>query len=437
MAAANGELDLTQIEATLIELVQELEPAPVRQRGRPRILPAALLWASLTIGILRGKMSQAAVWRLTKDKDLWRGEQIAVSDQAVYKRLAQQGPSPMEALFHALTARLVARVAPCPQNTMAPFASAVVAIDESTLDQVMRKLPALHQVPLDDARLLPGKIAGVFDLRTNLWRTARFIDYAHQNEKVAALDLISDLAPGALILADMGYFKFAWFDTLTDAGHFWISRVPAKVSFTVVHTLIQTPTLTEDLVFFGGYRSDRSAHRVRRIQVTIAHQTWTYVTNVEDPRLLPSADVVALYRQRWKIESAFNLAKTHLHLHLIWSAKPSIVQHQVWAVLLIAQLVGALRAEIATRAAVPIDDVSLALLVSDFPRYAAGHDDPIAAYIADGFHLRYIRKTRTKAYTIPIYPHTAYVLPPPDSPITQTPRYARVDRRSTRGPGRN
>ena len=42
---------------------------------------------------------------------------------------------------------------------------------------------------------------------------------------VAAPDLVAELPAGALVLADLGYFSFPWFDDLTDAGHYWISRM--------------------------------------------------------------------------------------------------------------------------------------------------------------------------------------------------------------------
>ena len=44
----------------------------------------------------------------------------------------------------------------------------------------------------------------------------------------------------------------------------------------------------------------------------------THLTNVTDPQLLSLADAAALYSRRWHIGLAFNLAKTVLHLHLLW-----------------------------------------------------------------------------------------------------------------------
>ncbi len=416
--------DSLRVEALLVDLVAQLGPPRGSGPGRPPILPAALLWASLAIGVLRGVMSQAAVWRLVMDKQLWRGRQVTVSDEAVYKRLAAPGSSPLGTLFQEVTALLRARVGPWQERTLAPFATDVVAIDETTLDPVARSLPSLRPLSGGDHGLLPGKIAGVFDLRRQLWGRLELIADPHQNEKIAARTLLADLRPGTLILADMGYFSFRWFDELTDAGHFWISRVPAKVSLTVIHTLVERDAYREQLVFLGRHRADRSKHLVRVGQYTTARGTHTYLTNVLEPATLSLRQMAALYARRWDIELAVKLVKRELGLHLLWSAKPAVIHHQIWAVFLIAQILHALRAEIAGRAGVPIDDVSLPLLVSDFPRYAAGHEDPIAAYIADGRHLGYIRPSRRITPATPHLPLTAFTPPPPDLITTQSPRYS-------------
>jgi hypothetical protein len=424
MATAEPRPGLAQIEAVLVELVADLAPARGAGPGRPPILPAALLWASLVIGVLRGVMSQAAVWRLVMDKHLWRGARIAVSDEAVYKRLAAPGPSPLGTLFTDVTVQLQRRVAPWQEQRLAPFAADVVAIDETTLDPVARSLPSLRPLPAGDHALLPGKLAGVFDIRRRLWTRLELIADPHQNEKVAARAVIADFVPGTLVLADMGYFSFRWFDELTDAGHFWISRVPANVSVTPVHTLIARDAYCEQLVFLGKHRADRSKHLVRLVRYVTARGTHTFITNVRDPAVLSVREMAALYARRWDIELAVKLVKRELGLHLLWSAKAAVIQHQIWAVLLIAQIWQALRTEIAGRAGVPIDDVSLPLLVSDFPRYAAGTADPIAAFIADGRALGYIRPSRRLTPTTPAVPLTAFTPPPPDLVTTQRPRYS-------------
>ena len=64
---------------------------------------------------------------------------------------------------------------------------------------------------------------------------------------------------------------------------------------------------------------------------------------------------------------AFKLIKRELGLHLFWSAKTGVLLQQVWAVLLISQILHGLQLEIAAKAGVDPFDVSLPLLVEYSP----------------------------------------------------------------------
>ncbi len=85
-------------------------------------------------------------------------------------------------LFREITTVLRA-IAPAQSDPLAPIARTVMASDESTLDQVARTLSALRDVPPGDRRLLPGKVAAVFDTRLQLIRHVQFILEPLQNEK--------------------------------------------------------------------------------------------------------------------------------------------------------------------------------------------------------------------------------------------------------------
>jgi hypothetical protein len=420
---------VNQLEAFLAGLVADLEPDAVEARrhgrGRPRILPALALWGGLVVCVLRGWSSQQALWRLLAGKGLWQFPPLPVSDQAVYKRLAQADDAPVERVFAALTTLLVERRDPHADRALAPFAAEVFAVDETTLDPVARKLPALRGLPPGDARLLPGKLAGVFDVRRQLWRRIVHVPDARQNEKVAARALVADLPAGSLLLFDLGYFAFEWFDDLTGAGRLWISRLREKTSYETVHTAYAEGETRDELVWLGAHRADRAKHAVRRGQVRRGRVLHRYLTNVRDPRRLPLAEIARLYARRWDIEMAVNLVKTELGLHLLWSAKPAVVLHQVWATLTIAQLLQALRCEIAARAGVDPFEVSMHLLVEYLPQVAARGLDPRAAFLENAHALGFIRPSRRTTTEAPNIPAAALRRPPPDLILARTPRYAR------------
>ena len=98
----------------------------------------------------------------------------------------------------------------------------------------------LRDVPPGDARLLPGKLAGVFDVRRQLWRRLEYVVDPHQNQKVLARELVAELPRHSLLLFDLGYFAFPWFDDLTDDGVLWVSRLRDKTSTVPSTSSMQT-----------------------------------------------------------------------------------------------------------------------------------------------------------------------------------------------------
>jgi hypothetical protein len=386
------------VETCLRELIEELGSAPAvpRGRGRPALLPAVCLWGGRRLCVLQGATSQLAIWRLITQLGLWQFPRIAVSDQALYHRLARSRTHPLEVLLRQFSTLLAARLTPYLPHLgpeLAPFASEIVALDETTLDPVARRLgTATGAAP--SARRLPGKLAGVFDVRRQLWRTVQLITEVHQNEKVAARALLTDLPRGTLVLADLGYFGFQWFDDLTDAGYFWLSRLRTKTSYRIEHVFYQCGDTFDGLVWLGAYRADRTKHLVRLVQYRQGPHLHRYVTNVRDPHRLPLAQLVALYARRWDIELAVNLVKEHLGLHLWWSAKDVVIEQQLFAVLIIAQILQALRLEIAARAQVDLFDVSLPLLVRCLPQLMARGEDPVAFFVERGRAAGFIRSHR-------------------------------------------
>src|SRR5258707_8025299 len=133
------------IETFLREMISSLESDPPGAGpGRPRILPSLALWAGLLVCVLRGFTSQLDLWRLLTVRHLWAYPRFPIGDQAIYRRLEKGGTAPLEALFAQTSQVLAARLAPYAAPTLAPFATEVIALDHTALDQIARRLPALR-----------------------------------------------------------------------------------------------------------------------------------------------------------------------------------------------------------------------------------------------------------------------------------------------------
>lgn len=415
--------NLANIEEFLRTMIAQLAPIqtdPVG-RGRPRVLPALCLWAGVVVCVLRGWSSQLGIWRLLSSKGLWDYPRFEVSDQAIYNRLEQGGSDPLQRLFEQVSGVLRERLAPYAQNGIARFASEVVAIDESTLDKVVRHLPILRQTA-EEGALLAGKLAGVFDVRLQQWRFVTHIANPHENEKVAAPDLLEHIQRGALILMDLGFFSFPWFDQLTSEGYYWISRLREKTSYTVIHTFYQQGETLDALIWLGKYRADRARYAVRLVRFQVGSLSYSYITNVLHPTQLSLHEIAVLYARRWDIEMAFKLIKRELGLHLFWSAKPVVILQQIWAVLTIAQILHALQLEIAGRAGVDPFDVSLPLLVEYLPRWQ--DVDFIDLVVERGRQAGFIRPSRRIRIKTPPVDLQSYQPPPQDLILVRQSHYA-------------
>lgn len=413
------------VDQALARLVAGLEePKPGRGPGRPAILPAAALWGALVVGVLKGDLSQVGVWRRISSPTWWYRGQIQISKEAVYHRLDQADPAAMQHFFAAITAVLLERQGTAPGCDLAPGFTEVVALDASTLDKMPMTLPHVRALPPDDARRLPGKLTAVLDLRRQLFRRIDWHAAARQNDKVGARDAVDDLPAGSLILADMGYFGFRWFDELTETGQFWISKHRGKGTYEVIETLYEDGITGDAIVWLGKYRADKAKYPARLIQFAYEGTVYQYLTNVLDPEQLSMAEIATIYARRWDIELAFKLAKTHLHLSVIWSAKPTVIAHQVWAVLLITQLVLMLRNTVAMRARLPdVYMVSTQLLVTYLPQYALHTHDPVGLFIELGETMGFIRPSRRTTIAAPRPPSGAVRRPTIPTGYCRTPRY--------------
>jgi Transposase DDE domain len=242
--------------------------------------------------------------------------------------------------------------------------------------------------------------------------------------------MILHLPRHSLILADLGYFCFEWFDDLTTQGYFWISRLQGRVTSVVVHTYYQRGTVRDALIYLGTHRFNKAGQLVRLIEFDHAGKHYRYLTNVLDPQVLPAAEVARLYARRWDIELALAVLKEHLHLQGFATGKVVLVQQQLWSVVLLAQILHVLQLEIAAAAGVDPFAVSLPLLVKYYPLFAHQPQQVVVALLADrGKQAGIIRPhSRTKVVVPPI-DLAAYEPAPPEVLQPRTARYAR-----TRGP---
>jgi hypothetical protein len=420
-----------QILGFLYELLcsspaQESRQMAPRRRGRPRELSSDHLWLALLGAILRGFTGFACVWRLITWTGVGGFPLLDLTRAAVRKRLLQSDLSSLHDLLGRVSAALLPWTKSFEDRSLAPFATQVLALDQSTLDAVRRCCQDVRHEAADSPRLLVGKLAGFFDVRRQQWVRVLLRDDVFANEKSFVEELLSGIQVGTLIMMDLGYFSFPWFDLLTDRGYWWLSRLREKTSYSIEHVFLQQDDALDALIWLGAYRADRSKHLVRLMQFESQGTWYRYLTNVLDPDLLSLSEAARLYARRWDIELAFKALKRELGIHLWWSSHPMLVLQQLWAALILAQVLHALHLRVAAEAGVDLFEVSLPVLVTLLAQAPARRTSQnlIPLLLHKGRTLGLIRPSRRYQPLVPAL-RQPYTPAPPEVLRTRKERYAR------------
>jgi len=253
---------------------------------------------------------------------------------------------------------------------LAPFATAIVGVDDTTLDALARKVEWLWCFASGAPQTLAGRLGTMFDLTTGLITEVVYDADSRTNERLHLAPMLDRLAAGTLLLFDLGYFSFALFDRLTDLSLWYVSRCKARTRYEVVQVLCDRPLYRDRLVWLGTDHKDRAAHPARLVELCLEGVWWRYLTNVLDPAQLPADKLWALYAERWGVETSFAAIKQALGLASLRTVHANTVLIQVWTTLLLYHVLQSLRLQLAAACGWKADEVSWLNLMRRIASYA-------------------------------------------------------------------
>jgi hypothetical protein len=399
----------TEIERRLNELVRPAvyaELAYYRQLGlRNRLLTLPVMVAVVLAMIWRQVPGVCTLQRmLARERILWT-EKMVVSQPALSERFLTFPAVLFERVLYRVIARLPERYrtrnrAPLPLlKALQSRFGACYAVDGTTLEAVFRKLKSLQEAP--DAPLA-GHLVAVVDLFTHLPAKLWWFENSQTNDKAAIPDLLAWLVPNSLLVFDLGYFSFPFFDALTNRGCWFVTRLRKKTSYQVQQVLIDRPRFRERIVKLGKYRSNPSQHPVRLIEIYLGKCWYQYVTNVLEPQHLSILEVASLYDRRWHIETTFLMVKRLLNLAYLWVGSLNGVQLQVWATFLFYAILIDLCDEVAEQLRLPLERISVEMVYRSLYFYtvalAEGYAKSAPEYLAqEARGLGIIKRQRPRA----------------------------------------
>jgi hypothetical protein len=212
------------------------------------------VWSSLLLCALQGMNSFADWRRLVGLQQIGPFAPVWLTRNGLVKRLLQAGLAPLQELWEALNVRLAHTGPWAVSATLAPFASGIFALDETRLDTIGRYLKPLRGLSTHDAACFAGKLVGLFDLRQQRWSRLEWREDVHENCRVDMLDFLQGLSARSLLLFDLGYFSFPFFDTLTDRKLWWVSRYRENTSYSIAHVFYRHREKLDALMRVGVWQ---------------------------------------------------------------------------------------------------------------------------------------------------------------------------------------
>ena len=290
---------------------------------------------------------------------------VAISPQGLDQRCTEAAAAFLEQVLAAAVQAVIA-ADPVAIPLLRRF-TAVVLLDCSTIvlpDALALWWPGCGGTsPAHTAAAL--KLGVRFDLCTGTLRGPLLVD-GRTHESTMPLQT-APLPPGALRLADLGFFDLAVFADLAVRGVYWLSRLhlpttvydPQGHARDVLQLLGAHGGATVDLPVALGAQQRLAARllaarvpeevanqRRRRLRAdaqrrgrtpsarTLAAAEWTILVTNVPPALLALREALVLARARWQIELLFKLWKSHGQIDESRSGKPWRVLCEVYAKLL-------------------------------------------------------------------------------------------------------
>lgn len=234
---------------------------------------------------------------------------------------------------------------------------------------------------------LAGKICTVIDLVTRLPVEVWFHTNPAASETNFETPLLNLLVPKTLILLDRGFYHFLFFQQLINQEVHFITRLKAKASVKILKIFSDNYSLKDRLIQLGTGRGGAPILNLRLIEIKVGKTSYSYITSVLDPVLLPPYVVADLYRRRWKIEEAFYTVKRLLGLSYLWTGSINGVKLQVWATWLFYAVLVDLGDAVADELSLPFDRISLEMIYRGLYHFSVAYDkgkadDPVKYFAA-------------------------------------------------------
>jgi hypothetical protein len=184
-------------------------------------------------------------------------------------------------------------------------------------------------------------------------------------EVTLAEEVLSQLAPGMLCLADRGFNCFSLWKLAQGTGADLLWRLRKDMVLPREKRLPDGSFLSTFYEHWYDRKKSRNGIAVRVVDtgcrgVEGAEAIYRLATTILDPGKAPAKELAALYHERWEIESAFDELKTHLRGRQVTlrSKTPDLVRQEFYGMMMAHFAIRGLMHEAALKGDVDPDRLS-------------------------------------------------------------------------------
>lgn len=229
-------------------------------------------------------------------------------------------------LYQAMFGKILNRCVSYSPKHPFRFKNKLLSLDSTTIDLCLSLFPwasfrttkgaiKLH-VGLDNDGYLPSIIT-ITDGKTTDIEAARQLK----------------LPKGSIVVFDRGYADYDWYNSLTNKGIFFVSRLKCNAKYRVTERrpVNKKQGLRSDqtIRFTGHLSKKRCPIPLRRISYTDPEtgKRYVYITNHMQ---LSAKTIAEIYKQRWQIELFFKWIKQNLKIKTFIGTSKNAVMTQIW-----------------------------------------------------------------------------------------------------------
>jgi Transposase DDE domain len=299
-------------------------------RMRQRLLTLPVIVAIIVSLVWRRVPSIAEVQKVLAREGMLGVAPLQVSAQAITNRLDVLPAAVVGQLLAEVCARLHAHAPPAlPHPSWEPVRqhfARLALVDGSTLEALRKTTQGLRE---RTGLVLGGKMLVMVEAFSHRPLWPLYTDDAAAHDQRFAAEILAALPVGGLLVFDLGFFSFLWFDDFTASDRVFVTRMREKTADRTVQELRRSPHSRDELIQVGQYRSNPGQPPLRMVSVLWPGVWYRYLTKVLDPQVLSARQVCELYRRRWRIEDAFALTTRLLDLAYVWTGSTHAVQLQI------------------------------------------------------------------------------------------------------------